>query len=98
MSKEARKPFTVGLCGVCEKYAVCAAPAPDVLWCKECLPSSLGWVQMTEEQRALFLVKYAEVEAMPPIKKLLDKLATVDEPMRHAIAIGESRRRLQEER
>lgn len=94
MTKAKRKPFTVGLCGVCDQYAVCAALTPSVRYCRTCVKETLGWIQITAGQQAKFTEAFDALEANAGVKKLLARLATVSDEDRKAIAIGESRRRL----
>lgn len=98
MSKKPDKPFTVGLCSVCDQYHVVAIapgePTRTIRYCRDCIQQTLGWVQMTEEQRSKLLSIYDGITKLPGMDRVLEKYRAIPEETRKAIAIGESRRRL----
>lgn len=96
MPRKQPKPFAVSLCSVCDEARLTFGDPKlgGVRYCRECLQTTLGWIQMTEHQQTLVLSLLDRLGATDEVKAQLELVSSISPELRHDLAIGESRRRL----
>ena len=96
MPKKAKqKPFVAAVCDCCEVGGL-MVNTKGVYWCLDCLKQSLGWRQLSDQDREVVTAAYDLYLRDPVTAALVEKIKNLSPQLRHDIALGRSRRRLHE--
>jgi hypothetical protein len=98
MKRKARNDngFRVNQCSVCDAFTLTAGQQihGGVRYCQDCLKSTLGWLQMSQEMRDKVVAMFEQLVAQPVVQTALAAGKAITAEERTAHAIGESKRRL----
>lgn len=98
MRSKKQQPFKFGVnpCSLCEKMDLTIGQQSfgGIRYCQDCLKLTLGWVQLSEDNRNKIITLFDKFRQNDKVKVLLEDAKKITPEELKSLSIGESKNRL----